>query len=125
MQVDAQQLTDHRAQFVLHGMIKTVVPDRIEATCLCQDQEREVLPRAHVREQLTAATARALRPAVNEVCRVQPEGIDHALRYRHVLVSSRMARRSEGDHLVVERETGRVRGSQHCDCGKRFHGTAQ
>jgi hypothetical protein len=125
MQVNAQQLTNHSAQLALHRVIKGVVPDRIEATCLRQDQEREVLPRAHVREQLTAATARTLRSTVNEVCRVQPEGIDHALRYRHVLVSARMTRRSEGDHLIVEREAGRVRGSQGCDCGEGFHGATQ
>jgi hypothetical protein len=121
MKVNAEELANHGAQLVLHGVIKGVIPDRIEATCLRQDQEREVLPRAHMREQITTATARTLRSAVNQVCWVQPEGIDHALRYRHVLVSTRMARRSEGDHLVVERETGRVGGSQHRNCGEGFH----
>ena len=125
MQVNAQQLTNHGAQFVLHGVIKAVVPDRIEATCLRQDQEREVLPRAHMREQITTATARTLRSAVNEVCRVQPEGIDHALRYRHVLVSTRMARRSEGDHLIVEREAGLTCRGENRHCGKGFHRTPQ
>ena len=125
MQVDAQQLTDRRAQLVLHRVIKGVVSDRIEATCLRQDQEREVLPRAHMREQITTATARTLRSTVNEVCRVQPEGIDHALRYRHVLVSAGMARRSEGDHLIVEREAGLTCRGENRHCGKGFHRTPQ
>jgi hypothetical protein len=74
-----------------------------------------------VREQITAATTRSLRSTVNEVCWVQPEGIDHALRHRCVLISARMARRGEGDHLIVERKASLVGGSQGRHCGEGLH----
>ena len=92
MKVNAEELADHGAQLVLHWVIEAVVPDRIESTCLRQEQQREVLPRAHVREQIAAAATRVLRSTVNEVRWVQPESIDHPLCDRCVLISARMAR---------------------------------
>ena len=125
MQVNAEQFTNNGTQLALDRVIEFAVPNWVKSTRLRKNQEREVLPRAHVREQITTATARALRSTVNQVCWVQPEGIDHALGYRHVLVSARMTRRSEGDHLIVERKTRLVCCSQYCDCGEGFHRTAQ
>jgi hypothetical protein len=68
MQINAQQLTNNGAQLALHRVIEAVVPDRIESASLGQKQEREVLPGAPVREQLTAATTRVLRSPMDEVC---------------------------------------------------------
>jgi hypothetical protein len=50
MQVNAQQFTNYGAQLALHGVVEVVVPDRIESASLGHKQERQVLPRAHVRE---------------------------------------------------------------------------
>jgi hypothetical protein len=77
-----------------------------------------------VRKQFAASATSALRSAVHKVCWVQPEGVNHPLRHRDVLVGARVARRSEGDHLVVKREARLVCCSQHRHCGEGLHGTA-
>ena len=76
-------------------------------------------------KQVAAPATCALRSTVYEVCWVQTEGLDHALRHRRVLVRSRMARRGECDHLVVERETGLVCCGEHRHCGEGLHGAPQ
>jgi hypothetical protein len=58
---------------------------------------------------------------MDEVCWVQPKCIDHALRHRNVLISARMARRGEGDHLIVEGESGLVCRGEDGHCGEGLY----
>jgi len=111
MQVNAEQLPNNGTQLALHRVIEFPVPNWVKSTRLRQDQQREMLSRAHVRKQLAAPTTCALRSTVDEVLRIEPEGFNHPLRYRDVLIRTGMARRRQRDHLVIKRETSLVCGS--------------
>ena len=125
MQVNAEQFTNNGTQLALDRVIEFAVPNWVKSTRLRQDQQREMLSRAHMRKQLAAPTTCALRSTVDQMLWIEPEGFDHPLRYRGVLISAGMARRSERNHLVIKREAGLICRSQHSHCGKRLHGATQ
>ena len=71
-------------------------------------------------EQLTTAATCALRSTMDQVRRIESEGIDHSLRHCDVLISTCMARRGQGDHLTIKNESSLIGCGEHRDRSEGF-----